>query len=651
MTDKSKTPSEKSGEKPAAKPTKKKGPIRFEAIIPLTIVAALIWAYFFFFFDSHARRALEYVATQANGAEVNIASLNTSFLGASLEVRGIQVTNAEAPEKNTLELGTMRWEMLWDALLRGKIAIEDASILDIRLGTKRSRPGRVLPPDPPSGSNFDKLKNEALASAEKQFSQNVLGDAASLLQGADPTSQLQSIGDELKSSKRIKELEEELKKKKAEWESRIAKLPKNEDIKGFETRAKSIKTSGFSNPMEVTEAVQQVDALIKDVDSKVKEVQSTSQAVGSEMKSMQTSFEDLKKFVENDIKDLQNRLKIPSLDAGSIAKSIFGPMILARVRQAEKYMDKARAYMPPKKTAEQKLEYAKPKPRSRSAGHNYKFGRQKAYPLFWLKKATLSSKESPDGPSGDIKGELKNLTDDPPMLGVPMTLSFEGRFPSSKIEGVRGLVTIDHRTESPVESLDLKVASYPITEQKLIQSDDVNLGFKQAIGSTHLNAVLRDQQITMKIKSTFDNVAYDVNAKSPMVDEILKKIIGDLPKVTLNAGVSGSWTSLAFDFDSNLGQELQAGFEKQLQAKINEAKGKLQKMIDDSIGAEKSKLLGEFSSSQGDISKILKGKESAVNELKGELEKRKNQALNEQKSKLQNEAQKAADELKKRLGF
>src|SRR3989338_5308201 len=111
MTDKSKLPDDKS----AAKPVKKKGPIRFEAIIPLSIVAALIWAYFFFFFDSHARRALEYVATQANGAEVNIGSLKTSFLDASLEVRGIQVTNAEAPEKNTVELGSMRWEMLWDA--------------------------------------------------------------------------------------------------------------------------------------------------------------------------------------------------------------------------------------------------------------------------------------------------------------------------------------------------------------------------------------------------------------------------------------------------------------------------------------------------------------------------------------------------------
>lgn len=633
------------------KKKKSKGPIRWEAIVPLTVIVALIWAYFFFFFDSHARLLLERVGTSANGAEVNIASLHTSFWKASLDVRGIQVTNAEAPEKNLVELGEMRWQMLWDALLRGKIAVEDASILDIRLGTKRAKPGYVVPPDPPSESQFDKLKNQALDNAQKEFSQNVLGDAAGMLQGADPAKQLQSLGDDLKSSKRIKELGAELEKKQAEWNDRIAKLPKNEDIKNIETRAKAIKLDGFSNPMEVQQSVQQIDALVKEVDAKAKEVQSTSQAVGSELKSLQTNVSDLKTFVDQDIKDLQARLKIPSLDAASIAKSIFGPLLLSRVRQAEKYMNKARQYMPPKKSADEKAEFAKPKPRKRSEGVNYKFGKPKAYPLFWLKHAALSSKESPDGPAGDLKGTLKNLTDDQPMVGLPLTLAFDGRFPASKIEGVKGLVTIDHRTDVPVESLDLSVASYPITEQKLIQSDEVQLGFKKATASTEFSAVLKGGEIAMKIKSVFDKVAYDVAAKTPLVDEILKGVISGLPKVTLNAGVTGSWTALRFDLDSNLGQELQNGFQKQLQMKIKEAKAKLQKMIDDAIGAEKNKLVGQFSQNHGDVTKALQSKEAAISGLKGELEKQKNKAVNEQKSKLQNEGQKALEDIKKGLGL
>ncbi len=237
------------------------------------------------------------------------------------------------------------------------------------------------------------------------------------------------------------------------------------------------------------------------------------------------------------------------------------------------------------------------------------------------------------------------------MLGLPTTLSFAGRFPSSKIEDVKGLLTIDHRTESPVESLDLSVGHYPITEHKLLQSDEVYLGFKDAIGSTKARIDLRDQQVNMTIEAAFDKVAYEVSAKNQMVDEILKNVIAGLPKVTLNAGVKGSWTSLQFDFESNLGRELQNGFSKQLQVKINEAKAKLQAMIDDVIGKEKNKLLGEFASSSGDVTKVLQGKEGAVNDLKGKLEGEKNKAINAQKAKLQNEAGKAVEDLKKKFGF
>lgn len=630
---------------------KPKGPIRFEAIVPFILVISGIWAYFFLFFDTHARHLLESIATNVVGAEVNVASVNTSFWSASLEINGIEVTDKETPTKNSIELGSIRWKMLWDGLLRGKVVIDDASILDIRIGTTRKHPGRVLPPAPPSSdSKFNQLKDEALKSAENQFSQNVLGDAASLLRGADPAKQLESIGNELKSSARLKELDAELKRKQKEWEGRIANLPKSEDLKSYETRAKAVKLDGFSNPLEIQKSVQEIETIVREVDSKIKEVQSTSQAVGSDLKSWQKNFDDLKGFVENDIKDLQSRLKIPSLDATSIAKSLFGPMILGRLRQVEVYMNKAREFMPPKKTAEEKAEFKKPVAHERAKGINYKFGRPRAYPLFWLRHAAISSSGT-DELAGSFKGTLKNLTNDPPSISLPLTLDFEGNYPASKMEGIRGLITIDHRTDSPKESFMLNIARFPITEQKLIDSDEVTLGFKEAMGASRLKVELENGGLKMNLFSRFDHIQHDVSAKAALVDEILKKVMNDLPAVTLKADVTGTWTDLNFSLESNLGQELQTGFQKQLQVKINAAKAQLQKAIDDAIGADKTRLTSEFSKTQGDTSKILKAKEAEITRLKDELEKQKNKALNEGKNKLQHEGQKAIDDLKKGLGF
>ena len=52
----------------AEKKPKKKGPIRFEAVLPFTIIVLVVWAYFFFFFDNHLRAGMEYFGTNANGA-------------------------------------------------------------------------------------------------------------------------------------------------------------------------------------------------------------------------------------------------------------------------------------------------------------------------------------------------------------------------------------------------------------------------------------------------------------------------------------------------------------------------------------------------------------------------------------------------------
>ena len=108
---------------------KKQGPIRVEAIVPLAIVIGLMMLYFMLFFDMHLRRGLEYGATQANGAEVNIGTVATSLWNASVVVSNIEMTNPEMPDSNRLQIGAINFRMVWDALLRGKVVIDEGTIL------------------------------------------------------------------------------------------------------------------------------------------------------------------------------------------------------------------------------------------------------------------------------------------------------------------------------------------------------------------------------------------------------------------------------------------------------------------------------------------------------------------------------------------
>ncbi len=131
---------------------KPKGPIRFEAIIPITIIWVVSLIYFTYFFDHHLKKAIEWAATQANGAEVNVNVVKTSFIKGEFLMEKIEVTNSEMPKFNLVEVGRVHFKYLWDALLRMKFVVEDASIDVIQMGTKRAHEGFVVPPPPPSES-------------------------------------------------------------------------------------------------------------------------------------------------------------------------------------------------------------------------------------------------------------------------------------------------------------------------------------------------------------------------------------------------------------------------------------------------------------------------------------------------------------------
>ena len=162
---------------------KKKGPIRFEAIIPVLVMSLLTFGYFSYYFDHHLKSLFEYVGTQGNGAEVNVASVKTSFLRGSFDLNGLQVTDKEKPTHNMLEIENMHFQYVWDALLRMKFVVDDASINNIQISKPRKHPGKVLPPEPAKPSKINELQIEVISQVKNKYGKNVLGDVATLLEG------------------------------------------------------------------------------------------------------------------------------------------------------------------------------------------------------------------------------------------------------------------------------------------------------------------------------------------------------------------------------------------------------------------------------------------------------------------------------------
>ncbi len=615
------------------KKNKKKGPIRYEAIIPVAVISLITFIYFSYYFDHHMKKLIEYVGTEANGAEVNVDSVRTSFLKASFNLDRLQVTDPERPTHNSLEIGNMHFQYLWDALLRMKFVVEDASITDIKLLSKRSSPGRVLPPKPASPSKMEALQAQVIAQVKNKYGQNVLGDAMTLLEGGDYKAQIQTIRETLKSETRVQAMIADVNAKKTFWDGKVKELSDTSKLKEIETTIAEVRSE--KNFINQAKGVQKLNDLLKDVNKQYKEIEKSSKTLQAEVKAVTNYPKELQELVKEDIASLKDRFKVPKIDFKEMAMHLFAGEFAEYIAKARKYQALAKQYIPEKKEEEDVVV-----PRKRSEGKNYQFPITTGYPLFWLKRAAISSKGTAESYSGQVSGELTNVTTSPKQIGKPIVLDMRGDFPAAKVMGVKAVLTADFTRDIGRQSALLQVNQFSVPEKLFVNDGKMKFGFKNATGSTTLSASLEEQNIKMNWTSALTKPQFIVESQTKIAKEMLTNILNNIPVININGSASGQFSNLNMDITSNLGDELSTGFSRELSAKVDEAQAKIQTLIDEKINAPKEQLMSAINgnnknlASLGNLQDLYKKNEDKIKAEIDKLKKGGGGSLKDQGKKL-----------------
>jgi uncharacterized protein (TIGR03545 family) len=651
------------------KTPKRQGPIRFEAVIPFAIVMAVMIAYFHFFFDLHLRRAFEIAGYHFLGAQVDIEKVETSFWKGTFRVRGIQLTNAEKPTHNMVQIGDVRFGVLWDGLLRARFIVDEMATEQIQIDIPRKSPGRVKPPEPAEPdsdgpSAAEKLKDKALGAVESKYQDNALGDLAAILGGTSSAEQIGKIEGSLASKARLKEIKADYEAKQKQWQARFASLPKGPELQALGDRLGKVKTKDFKSPQELQASLQEIDSILKEADAKFKSAQSAGSDLNTEIKALEQGFKDLEAMIKKDLNDLESRFRIPSLDAKSISQSIFYPYVAPYLAQFNRYQSLVKKYAPPNLINKDKGEEpSQIQPRPRAEGISYEFTKPRSYPMFWVKRISVSSTAGPGLNSGNINGLITDVTSNQMLVGRPTIAKLEGNFPSLEISDFFTQLTIDNTKELLRLAYDFRVGSYGLSAKELVQSPDIKIAFQRAQGSMSSKGDLvglRDFKFSMS--NQFQNVDYMISAPNKDAEAMIKAVFAGIPKVTLDANGSGRLPGLSLSINSNLGAELAQGFEKQINLKLAEAKAKLQAYVDEQVGKERSRLEAEFnkakSQAESEIKKIQdqinteKAKAQAkIDQSKKDSENQARKSVEDQLRKAIPDADKKVEDLKKRFGF
>lgn len=637
---------------------KSKGIIRWEAIIPFLIICLIIGLYFNLFFDGHLRRGLEWVGYKAIGAEVNIAKLETSFFKASLRVQGIEITDAERPTHNSINIGDIRFSMLWDALLRAKVVVNEAAVEQIEFGVQRKHPGKVKPPEPESTQPgfAEKLKEQALKEAQEQAGENVLGDVIAMLGGAGAEAQLEKLKESLPSKKMLEQFDVDLKAKQANWDQRLKSLPQSKDIQALNERLNKVKYKDFKSPQELQTSLQELDKVLKEGDAMYKQVQTTGDDLNKDLKGLETQYKDIEKQIKADVKSLEQHFHIPKLDAKALSTAVFNHYLAPYKAKFFRYKAMADKYLPPNLMKKDKEEVAVVQPHPRENGISYEFGRPNSYPLFWIKRTAVSSQAGKSPDAGNIKGEILDITSNQALIGRPTIASLAGDFPGKEIFGFLVRLSLDNTKELSEIGYKLKVDAYPILGKELVNTPDVQIMFTKANGSMDVEGkILGLKNVTVAMNNTFSKIDYSIAAKNEVADQILKAVFAGIPSVNLTVDGQGDLPVIPLSINSNLGGELQKGFEKQIQAKINEAQQRIQNIVDQEIGKQRTQIEAQLNQLRRQFDTEIQKAQAQLNDQKKQAETKADQAKKDAetqgKKQLEKEGQKAVDELKKKFGF
>jgi uncharacterized protein (TIGR03545 family) len=601
-----------STETKTAKTPKKKGPLRLEAIIPIVVIGGLLFGYARLFMDSNIRRAIEIGGGMVHGAEINVASVSTSLIGGRLSIKGIQVTDKEAPELNLVSVAEVRFQFLWDALLRAKFVVEDAAISGIELKSKRKRPGEIYPVEvveqSPSAAAqaANEVKKTVLAQSQSEFEGNVFGDLAGILGGGDAKEQLDSIRGDLKSEKHIAELEALLDQRKGEWEGALDGAKQKAELDDIKAKIKALKNN--KNPLAVIKDGKQLADQIK---AKSKEVKELSSGMKRDLDTFKKGMAKIDDLVKEDLAALQSRAGIPDLDPKDFAQKIFGRMVQEKLAAYATYMEMARRYMPAKKD---KSEENKPAPRKRGEGVSYRFPITTGYPFFWLKKSSLSARGGED----DLAGEAKDFTSNPALIGRPALVNFKGNLKSQGVSGIEGKIVVDHVSKIETESFDIRVASFTTSPLKLSKSEKIGVTMKEGTAKSSVQGKFQSGALDVSLSNVFLSPAFDIKADNPKVESFIGNVLSSLSEVTLDARAQGELKALKWNIRSNLGPALSAGVKTEVNNEINAQKAKLQKQIDEKIGPQKKKLEEGVAKVKAQLDKLLAAKDEQVNELEKE---------------------------------
>ncbi|RUO20434.1 hypothetical protein CWE08_08180 [Aliidiomarina iranensis] len=525
--------------------------IRWPGLITFVVVVGLLALIIRTFAGPIVKSGLEFGLTRANGAEVNIASVDINWQPFAVRMEGIQFTNPEQPEQNRVQAESAAAELyFWDAVI-GRIHITDLRMTGIAMGVTRDRPGKV--------------RADYKAEREPRDWRQTLADLNIDIPSVDQILERS----EIRTPILIEQIEENFRRQRSAVETAKENLPERETIDEYKARLEAITETRPRNLEDLARLRQDLESLRDDMRADRDAVRAFVDASEQAVEVIRTDLDELRAAPGQDIARVRSLISLEPDSLTEVSGILFGPV----VEQWSNYAFMAFDFLGPMLSRSE--EEVRP---SRWEGRYIDFDRQQR-PVFLIEQALTDIQFA----GTHVGVEWQNLTWQHDRIGgVPSTynlaasaseywqsLNLDGRFTLSDLAGFAG-------------SQSWQVRGVNLTEQPLFSQSEVAAELLGAVLNSQGEIGVEAGQLSGGGVLNLQEVAVQLQGENRWA-EILGDVLAGITAFDLNVGVSGAMQAPSLSIRSDLDRQLQQGLTNALRAEADSKLGTLREDLNQRV--------------------------------------------------------------------
>jgi uncharacterized protein (TIGR03545 family) len=596
--------------------------VRKKGVIGLAVISVLVIVVNALFLDRWVEKGMESFTARLVGARVEFEKVDVSIAGGRIGWEQLQVADPYDTWKNLVETGQCGFQIAVEPLFSKKFIVKTLLVHELRFNTSRETDGKLKKKKRERSLKPPKMLSKVIVNLEEELQQIPALRAEKTVSARSFELLLQEA--RFESPGRIASLQSEVSAVYSAWEDRLDKLRNAGHIAEIRESVSSIDVNRIDTAEEMLNTLAALNENYAQLKSVQQEVERTRSEFRKDSSRLRKNRESVDTWVQEDVQNILEQLKLPSFRSEDIGKLLFGEKIVERMKKVlrilgivQKVRERGAKTFPEKKKA------------VRLAGQDIHFFDRSPRPDLWLQSAELTG-TTPGGI--EFQGAIQDLTSHPSVIEKPLTVDVAGNGPENRRLAVSGIIDVENggsRSNFSVEMKNFRTAQFDL-------SNSAYFPYRGESGTGILNGNLEYTE-----KRFFAIISYSLRDfrlvpesgeehHSAFSEEFLESLASEIESISLGAEISLTDEDFDFTLSSNLDgiitKAIQDRFEEEtLDARVRiegkvreETAGSLQKL--DAVMKEgEEQTRSELESFERTLSSLEKSIDLKRDELKARL--------------------------------